>query len=422
MKRLFYCFVAAMLFVACVKEDATIAKIEEVKNPYAVTTDEAVELLQTVIGGESTRAISVGEIKTLRKSDFVPTTRGADDGDLIYIVDLENGGSAIMGADKRMEPIYAILDETKISPEKLTQVATRGDDGKEDIEDFVMGMMNKKIEADASAWALPEMPIVPINPYTYWTETVIISQQAPLLKTKWHQHYPYNNNCPLKSSGVKCAAGCTPIALAQVIYYNQTPNTINNISFDWELIGEYEYGVYDQSNSATLEIANYIRTIGNAINTSYDDNGSFASLESACNLLNNSGYKNVSFTRYAYYTVRDLVHMNNLPVPISGYNNDRSVGHTWVFDGGNNYRVENWVREEVDYKEYIEYIDSSTTYTLLHCNYGYGGEHDGYYSSSIFDLTQMLDNDCVDTSIGDIRCEGGGNYSYHLEMLTYLLD
>lgn len=49
-----------------------------------------------------------------------------------------------MGADKRMEPIYAILDETKISPEKLTQVATRGDDSEQDIEDYVMGLMKKK--------------------------------------------------------------------------------------------------------------------------------------------------------------------------------------------------------------------------------------------------------------------------------------
>ena len=107
MRRLFCCLVVAMFLAACGKLDLPSAPIEEV-NPYAVTPDEAVQLLQSVIGGESTRAISVGEIKTLRKSDFVPTTRGDEDGDVVYIVDLENGGSAIMGADKRMEPIYAL--------------------------------------------------------------------------------------------------------------------------------------------------------------------------------------------------------------------------------------------------------------------------------------------------------------------------
>ena len=88
---------------------------------------------------------SVGEIKTLRKSDFVPTTRGAEDGDVIYIVDLENGGSAVMGADKRMEPIYAILDETKISPDKLTLTATRSTELSNSIEDFVVGALNGAI-------------------------------------------------------------------------------------------------------------------------------------------------------------------------------------------------------------------------------------------------------------------------------------
>lgn len=86
MKKILFCFVTVMIFAACVKEDASISIIEDVKTPYAVTPDEAVQLLKTVIGGESTRAISIGDIKTLRKSDFVPTTRDGDDSDIIYIV------------------------------------------------------------------------------------------------------------------------------------------------------------------------------------------------------------------------------------------------------------------------------------------------------------------------------------------------
>ncbi len=97
MKKVIFGALVAMVLAACVKDDVSIAKVEEAKNPYAVTPDEAVQLLKTVMGGESTRAVSVGEIKTLRKSDFVPTTRGGEDGDVIYIVDLENGGSAVYG-------------------------------------------------------------------------------------------------------------------------------------------------------------------------------------------------------------------------------------------------------------------------------------------------------------------------------------
>ncbi|MBR2169904.1 MAG: Spi family protease inhibitor, partial [Alistipes sp.] len=243
-----------MVLAACAKEEASIAKIEEVKNPYAVTTDEAVQLLQTVIGGESTRAISVGEIKTLRKSDFVPTTRGADDGDLIYIVDLENGGSAIMGADKRMEPIYAILDETKVSPEQLTLSATRSDDGEQDIEEYVMGLVNAKIGADASVLAFPEMPIVP-RPQII-TKTVSLGSKAPLLETKWGWGAPYNN---MFASSLVCKC-MSPIAIAQMFYYFQQPNSLNGYTFDFNLISQCEYG-QTPSSLAAAEVSKLVYAI-----------------------------------------------------------------------------------------------------------------------------------------------------------------
>ncbi len=52
MKKIILSALVAMVLAACAKEEASIAKIEEVKNPYAVTPDEAVQLLQTVIGDE----------------------------------------------------------------------------------------------------------------------------------------------------------------------------------------------------------------------------------------------------------------------------------------------------------------------------------------------------------------------------------
>ena len=49
MKKIILSALVAMVLAACAKEETSIAKIEEVKNPYAVTTDEAVQLLQTVL-------------------------------------------------------------------------------------------------------------------------------------------------------------------------------------------------------------------------------------------------------------------------------------------------------------------------------------------------------------------------------------
>lgn len=45
---------------------------------------------------------------------------------------------------------------------------------------------------------------------------------APLLKTKWDQGRPYNNDLPTYN-GQRCITGCTATALAQVMYYYQYP-------------------------------------------------------------------------------------------------------------------------------------------------------------------------------------------------------
>ena len=383
MKKIFYCLVAAFVLAACVKEDASIAKVEEVKNPYAVTPDEAVQLLKTVIGGESTRAVSVGEIKTLRKSDFVPTTRGAEDGDVIYIVDLENGGSAIMGADKRMEPIYAILDETKISPEKLTLTATRSDDGKQDIEEYVMGMINAKISSDFAALR-PPLDTLPIPSLRseYWLETTTLSQRSPLIRTKWGQGAPYNNL-------IDGTAGCVPIAIGQIMaYYNRN---IYGMTFDWDLLNQCRYGV-TMTLPAQNEVARFIKSISDYFVSplSMSQCTSFMMLKAR--------FSNVVASSYNYESVKHKLN-SACPVFIGGTAIDGD--HTWIIDGYHYYKVDEWERSY--FGEFIdeERIIATYYYKLLHCNYGWYGRCDGYYSDGIFNISRQRDLDEIDTTIGD---------------------
>ncbi|MBQ5831042.1 MAG: Spi family protease inhibitor, partial [Alistipes sp.] len=148
MRKLLLCVMAAIMFVACGKDDFSFNVKEEIKNPYAVTPEEAVQLLQTVIGDETTRSVSISDVQTLTKGNFTQTTRSGADDEVIYIVDIEGGGSAIMGADKRMEPIYAVLDNTKITAEQLVGATTRSESEGEDIEDYVLGLLNNAILCD----------------------------------------------------------------------------------------------------------------------------------------------------------------------------------------------------------------------------------------------------------------------------------
>ncbi len=413
--------VVAMFLAACGKLDLPSAPIEEV-NPYAVTPNEAVQLLQTVIGGESTRAISVGEIKTLRKSDFVPTTRGDEDGDAIYIVDLENGGSAIMGADKRMEPIYAILDETKISPEQLMLTATRSDSDEEDIEDFLLGALNNAIQMDSRALipTNPEMPRIP-RP-VYWTETEVIAQKAPLLRTKWYPSTPFNNNCPLISGNYHASAGCVAIATAQIMYYNRLPNSISGVVFDWSLISQFEFD-YEPfpSSSAEIEIANFIFQVYEGVDSEIRGGITYSSIENARDFLQSSGYSNVALSSYSLSSIRTKV-SNNLPVLVEGRPSPTEDAHAWVVDGCNIYNIEHWVREYQTELLYNEYIERTEYNELLHCNFGWGGNCDGYYTSWVFDPTNMRDDDEYEPDYGDVQAVAENDYTTCLKILTYTLN
>lgn len=429
MKKIIFGALVAMILAACVKEDASIVKkIEEPKNPYAVTPDEAVQLLKSVMGGESTRAVSVGEIKTLRKSDFVPTTRGGEDGDVIYIVDLENGGSAVMGADKRMEPIYAILDETKISPEKLTLTATRSDDGEQDIEEYVMGLMNAKIQSDAGTLAHPPiiidttvMPIIPIP--QFWTDTVVIARQTPLLRTKWGQGAPFNNNYPLYSSGIgRYPACCVAIAVAQAMYYNRFPNNLGSVYFNWDLIYEYEIFQASPSSYATNEVANFIGCITDYLEPSIGVYEIFSHYDDAVRVLSNSGYNDVLCSSYSLSKVIDMVNNNSLPIILFAQDaTNTNKAHSWLIDGCNVYKVEHWERNFQTQFTYTDTLESVDEYNLVHCNYGWDGSCDGYYTSGIFDIRERLPSDMIDTTVDDKV--GNLNYqlTYDIKVITYNL-
>lgn len=430
MKKILLRALVAMVLVACAKEETSIVKIEEVKNPYEVTPDEAVQLLQTVMGGESTRAVSVGSIQTLRKSDFVPTTRGAEDGDVVYIVDLEDGGSAIMGADKRMEPIYAILDETKISPEQLTLTATRSDDGEQDIEEYVMGLVNKKIEADVSALAFPEMPRIP-RPHEV-TMTTMLGSKYPMLRTKWHQRSPYNDNYPRGEGtyfedGVMLA-GCGPIAVAQVLYFLRTPNSWVGVSnyFNWDLISECEYqGEF--SDNACSEVAKFVSQIAGNIcrerwHSEFDVNPGVEP-ENLIYDLEDFGLEVDSLGEYNFDLIKTLLN-DDLPVITRGEFYNQYTGtskHMWVIDGYKSHRESTYLREYFGEgpRDYTDTFISSTDYNLVHCNYGWNGDCDGYYSSGVFDVRTRLEDDMIIDEVGDVASSKLYNFEIDLKYIHY---
>ena len=137
MKRtLIFATLAAMFAISCQKDfngPTNISVESEVAvNPYVVSVDQALARLDAemaAIYGEGTRAASrvVKSVQTLNIESIAPATRGGDDfdaTDLLYIVEFDdNQGSAILGADVRVDEVFAILDESVITEEDFENAA-----------------------------------------------------------------------------------------------------------------------------------------------------------------------------------------------------------------------------------------------------------------------------------------------------------
>ena len=130
MKRLFLLFSAWMFFLSCTRDAdenfVLSSQVPEPVSPYAVPESEALQslavALQQIDGSDETRAGGVRKplsIRTVKASDVFETTRSADIPDLenlFYVVSFgEGNGSAVLGADRRISSVFAILDETELT-------------------------------------------------------------------------------------------------------------------------------------------------------------------------------------------------------------------------------------------------------------------------------------------------------------------
>ena len=67
----------------------------------------------------------------------------------------------------------------------------------------------------------------------------------------------------------------------------------------------------------------------------------------------------------------------------------------------------------------MEKIIATYYYDLLHCNYGWCGDADGYYNSGVFNLSEIREGEYIDTSVGDVQASVGVYYTNDLGLIYY---
>lgn len=452
MKWLFVVFaVVATTVTSCQKEftdkNTSVGEIviNEHMPSYAISEDEALERLDnfmTAFDNAETR-VRHRTIKKIEKislnniSNHTRSTLSSDDiRDLLYIVEFGEGeGSAILGADNRTEQVYAVLDNTVLTADDFKN-ALNGEN-KEDISTFIASAI--ATSAMNSNYTLTSSILPPpsgggglnTEMYNDIEQHTLDRHITPLLDTKWGQTSFYNGKFPT-SYGIyaddRQCAGCSTIALAQILNNNLYPNPIelnDNLHY-WSNICHFRWNNTNLSDSTY--IASYIFDLSEELESRYYDNGSTgASMDDVKRVMKKLGYSDLSVGGITETRILPMLESNKA-VFAGGYRNENlSEGHAWVIDG--------WKAIRTDYIHIIYNgfgIEKSrdTTQTVVkkyvHCNMGYEGRCDGYYTLNIFNISVNKNGDDVEIECGDQSNTGYkdtlGNdiiFRYGLQTLTY---
>lgn len=327
---------------------------------------------------------------------------------LLYIVNFgEDEGFAIMSA-KDDGTVYALTDKGNISMDDFTIATDTNHINYENPSVAVASLVASTLSDNLTPNPDPGTnPNLPIYTYTSWAAERTV---GPLVRVKFHQGTPYNNECPIKG-GDNAPAGCGPIAVIQLMSALKYPSTIDNITYDWNtIINNYK----NTGHELHTVLAKWIHKIGKQSSVSYGANGSGTTLllTRLC-LLKYDRFSKVNL-KYdvSYDNVTDLIN-SGLPIVCQGcQSNAITKGHIWLLDGMlYQYRYKQEIRNNVVVNQTKE------TRQFIHCNYGWGGRCDGYYNIDLFNVGEgPILKDSIDPTPNPVDQP---DYNYNTCMLTY---
>ena len=193
----------------------------------------------------------------------------------------------------------------------------------------------------------------------------------PLLTCKWSQYDPFNKYTPL-SNGQHTPTGCVATATAQVMFYNKWPKNRpteyiastgdearKSSTYWWEDMKNTTNEMGTEQSRQAVGVLMY--DIGKAVHMRYYIKGSDSNLQRACNALRDKFDYTVRYLDKNFLPANDF--LNEVMQEISDGYPVLVVGgpHAFVYDG---------------------YDEQG----LIHTNWGWGGENDGYFDINIVTL------------------------------------
>ncbi len=352
---------------------------------------------------------------------------------MMYVINYEdNLGFAIVAADARIAPIIAIADEGSIDMENLPGGAELVLNGViENIADEII--RQNEYAASLGADSVMMMFSYQQDNFDYNAIYSLCSQHqndlnngyvdvpnpweerpeepSPIysksvgLATKYHQNEPFNYLLPPSVIPDKIsAAGCVPVAVAQIMAFHGHPTVVGGLTMPW---ASMNHSSIDENSVAMYGVQKLLLDVGTKLNAQWGFPTTSAATEDVPGVLAQYGYVSDQIRYISNLTspvnvplisvFEDLiiesidnyrpVYMggvdfgNNDPTADQGDDGSSVVGHAWVVDGYQKTRWStatfSWCRH---HQRYELVSKSGSESSLLKINWGWGGNPNAYYS------------------------------------------
>lgn len=451
---------------SCVREDEFHAP-QEVQSSELDTAIEAMYSMMDELYGEGTRSLPSKKIVEIIPIYAPSSTRvigggGSDtDNTLVYIVNFDyNSGFSVLSTHPAVENVLALGDSGNLKAAYFTQAVSACSSADEcqvcataepeeldedyepddvpgydyDDESYMRAFVRAPFTVTPANCPIPN-PVVEIEAQQtiarliieavwttvqkyikgvlspeenlggnkYWAPWESTQGIPPMINNKWHQKSPYNKYC-YTSGGDKALAGCVPIAVAQITAYHK-----RNLPGRWAAINKI--GVWDMgkerfyvgsTNIEQSQVARFVKDVGVACKAEYGVEATSSTLSKAKKGMKSLGYTNVKKHKYDPFIVENRLKCG-CPVYIQGASS--SSAHAWVIDGLMRQRRQSLANGSIQVR------------TLMHCNWGWEGRYDGYYTSSVFNASNGPHFN--DPNWGETRSGGKYNYNHKLKIITY---
>lgn len=394
LKRSILFLLSIFILYSCQEEDVTNwdTDNENKSISFAVTSEEAINeslkiLAEMYPQTKTVNKNAVSSVYAWRSSSLYSQTRSSQESiqlpdTMLYIVNFaNNGGYALVSADKRVDGIIAIIDEGSLSPfDEITNPGFRmylEDVKKYFVKEITASEVNtKSITSEID---------------TVYSDWRVLDIWYPLLKTKWSQGAPFNKYC-FTDDGQQAIAGCVAIAIGQIMSSHRYPQSYKGYSYNWDSILSGK--IKPISEKGCLDVARLVADIGKLVEMKYGIFSSTAVSTKTELCLKAMDYHYSYSNSFIIERCFGNFRYSNSPVYISAAASNSLIGHAWVLDGA---ALRGRTMYCYDRAGNLLSTKDSERQFLIHCNWGWGGSNNGYFLKNVFDTAQKQADDDLRT-------------------------